>query len=113
MKLNADKCSFEVSSGKFLSFIINYKGIKVNPEKNEVLKNIWALTTIKKMQKLTGMIAVLNQFISKCPDICHPFFQALKGGKQLKWTEECDKALASLKEYFTSPPMISIKNPHK
>ena len=31
MKLNLLKCAFEVSSGKFLGFIVMYKGIEANP----------------------------------------------------------------------------------
>ena len=33
MKLNSLKCVFEVASGKFLGFMVNHRGIKVNPEK--------------------------------------------------------------------------------
>lgn len=40
---------------------------------------------------------------------CHPFFQALQVGKQLKWTEEYDKALTDLKEYLANPPDFYTK----
>ena len=33
MKLNPQKCSFGVSSGKFLGFIVNARGIEANPNK--------------------------------------------------------------------------------
>ena len=33
MKLNPWKCTFRVASGKFLGFIVNTRGIEVNPEK--------------------------------------------------------------------------------
>ena len=33
MKLNPNKCAFEVESEKFLVFIVNQRGIKANPEK--------------------------------------------------------------------------------
>lgn len=52
MKLNAAKCSFCVSLGKFLDFLVN-RGIEAYPEKIEALRNIRALTTIKEMYKLT------------------------------------------------------------
>lgn len=65
------------------------------------------------MQKFTRMIAALNGFISKCSNICYLFFQPLKSGKQLKWTEECDKTLADLKEYLVNPPLISIPKPYE
>lgn len=32
MKLNPAKCSFGVSSGKFLGYIVTHRGIKANPE---------------------------------------------------------------------------------
>ena len=33
MKLNPTKCAFRVSSGKFLGFIVNSRGIEANPDK--------------------------------------------------------------------------------
>ena len=32
MKLNPSKCSFGVSSRKFLGYIVNHRGIEANPE---------------------------------------------------------------------------------
>ena len=37
MKINPQKCSFGVSSGKFLGFIVNARGIEVNPNKIQTL----------------------------------------------------------------------------
>lgn len=83
MNLNVAKFSFGVSSDKFLEFLVNYRGLEANPEKIKALQNFRAPTTIKEMQKLTGMVAALNRFISNCSDKCYPFLQALKGGKRL------------------------------
>ena len=33
MKLNLLKCVFRVTSGKFLGFMVNHRGIEANPEK--------------------------------------------------------------------------------
>ena len=33
MKLNPAKCAFDVSTGKFLGFIVNHRGIEANPDK--------------------------------------------------------------------------------
>ena len=33
MKLNSAKCTFGVSAGKFLGFIVNNQGIEANPDK--------------------------------------------------------------------------------
>ena len=33
MKLNPNKCAFEVTVGKFLGFMVSQRGIEVNPKK--------------------------------------------------------------------------------
>jgi hypothetical protein len=113
MKLNASKCTFGVSSGKFLGYLVNHRGIEANPEKIQALQVIQSPTNLKELQTLTGMIAALNRFISKCSDRCHPFFNAIKKSKGFHWDEECDQALAELKVYLSCPPLISIPEPHE
>ena len=38
--LNASKCSFGVSSGKFLSFMITHRGIEVIPDQIKAINNL-------------------------------------------------------------------------
>ena len=40
MKLNPSKCVFEVSSGKFLGFMVSHRGIEANPEKIKMILNM-------------------------------------------------------------------------
>ena len=47
MKLNLLKCTFGVASRKFLSFMVNHRGIKVNPEKIQAFIDMWTLNTTK------------------------------------------------------------------
>ena len=81
MKLNAAKCTFGVSSGKFLGFMVNHRGIEANPEKIQAIQNVQRPTNLKELLKLTGMVVALNRFISKCLDRCMPLFKALKRSK--------------------------------
>ena len=74
LHLNASKCSFGVGLGKFLGYMVTHQGIKVNPDQIKVINNLQPSRNPKKVQKLTGMMAVLNQFISRSADRCRPFF---------------------------------------
>ena len=47
---------------------------------------------LKDVQKLTRCLASLNRFIAKSMDKCAPFFKAIKKGKGLEWSEECETA---------------------
>ena len=60
MKLNPAKCAFGVSAGKFLSFIVNNRGIEANPDKIKVVLDILPPSNIKEVQRLTGRIAALS-----------------------------------------------------
>ncbi|KAI5324194.1 hypothetical protein L3X38_033267 [Prunus dulcis] len=91
MRLNPTKCTFGVSSRKFLGFMINQRGIEVNPEKIKALINMERPKMQKDIQSLTGRVAALTRFISKATNRCTPFSKALKGVKQhILWTAECD-----------------------
>ena len=38
--LNASKCSFGVGSGKFLSYMVTYRGIEVNPNQIKAINKL-------------------------------------------------------------------------
>ena len=81
MKLNPAKCTFGVTSGKFLGFMVNHCCIEANPTKIQALLDMESPCKVKEVQSLTGLVAVLNRFISRAIDKCQPFFHALRKGK--------------------------------
>ena len=64
LRLNASKCSFGVGSGKFLGYMVTHQGIEVNPDQVKAINNLQPPRNPKEVQKLTGMTAALNWFIS-------------------------------------------------
>ena len=40
MRLNASKCVFGVSSGKFLGFLVMHRGIEADPQQISAIQNI-------------------------------------------------------------------------
>ena len=109
MKLNSNKCTFEVTTRKFLGLMVSQKGIEVNLEKIQAMMELEPPKTIKEVQNLNGKIATLNRFVSKATDKCLPFFRTLK--KSFKWTDECQKAFEELKKYISSPPLLGPSKP--
>ena len=107
LHLNASKCSFGVGSGKFLGYMVTHRGIKVNPNQIKVINNLQPPQNPKEVQKLTGMTASLNRFISRSADRCRPFFLLMNRWKGFKWIEECAPAFQQLKEYLSHPPIMS------
>ena len=74
LHLNASKCSFGVGLGKFLGYMVTHNGIEVNPDQIKAINNLRTPRNPREVQKLTGMAAALNRFISRSIDKCRPFF---------------------------------------
>ncbi|XP_030927507.1 uncharacterized protein LOC115953836 [Quercus lobata] len=87
--------------------MVTHRGIEANPDQIKVIHNLQPPRNPKEVQKLTGMIAALNRFISRSADRCRPFFLLLHKWKGFEWNEECAIAFQQLKEYLAQPPIMS------
>ena len=113
LRLNTSKCSFGVGSGKFLGYMVTYRGIEVNPNQIKAINNLKPPRNAKEVQKLTGMIAALNRFISKSADRCRLFYLLINKWKGFEWSEDCTVAFQQLKEYLSRPPIMSTPKADK
>ena len=111
LRLNASKCTFSVSSRKFLGHIVSRRGIEANPDQIAALVDLAKPRNIKQVQRLTGMIAALGHFISRSADKCKPFFRLLGKMSKFVWDEECSAAFQGIKTYLSTPPCLSIPSP--
>ena len=109
MKMNPNKCTFRVTAGKFLGFMVSQRGIEVNPEKVRAIMELEPPRTVMEVQSLNGKVAALNRFISRVTDRCLPFFHTLR--KSFEWTDGCQTAFNDLKAYLFSPPLLSPSSP--
>lgn len=64
LRLNANKCAFEVGARKFLWYMITNLGIEVNPNQIWAIQELTLPSNPKDVKKLTGLIAALNRFVS-------------------------------------------------
>ena len=104
MKLNPAKCVFGVASGKFFGFMVSQRGIQANPKKVQAIIDMTSPKTVKEVQKLTGRIVALNEFVSRVTDKCLPFFKTLK--QVFAWIDKCEAAFQDLKRYLSNPPLL-------
>ena len=62
---------------------------------------------MKDVQKLTGCMAAVSRFISRLGEKGLPFFKLLKASEKYEWSEEADATFTQLKQYLTSPPVLT------
>ncbi|KAI5406024.1 hypothetical protein KIW84_052688 [Lathyrus oleraceus] len=97
LRLNPNKCSFGVCSGKLLGFIISEKGIKVDPTKVKVIQEMPAPKTEKQVRGFLGRLTAR----------CAPIFKLLRKDQSCDWAEDCQKSFDNIKEYLFEPPILS------
>ena len=107
LRLNASKCYFGVGSGKFLGYMVTHRGIEVSLDQIREINNLQPPRNPNEVQKLTGMMAALNRFISRSAERCRHFFLLLHKWKEFQWSEECVTAFQEFKRYLSHPPIMS------
>ena len=87
--------------------MVTNRGIEVNPDQIKTINSLQPPRNPKEVQKLTGMMAALNRFISRLAERCRPFFLLLHKWKEFQWFEDCVVAFQELKQYLSHPPIMS------
>jgi hypothetical protein len=113
MKLNPEKCTFEVPSGKLLGYMVSRRGIDPNPEKVLAITKMKPPESLYDVQKLTGRMATSSRFISRLDVMGLSFFKLLKKQDKFQWTQEAQEAFEDLKKYLTTPPTLVGSEPHE
>jgi hypothetical protein len=106
IKLNPKKCSFGVSTGQLLGYLISERGIEGNPEKIQAIINMQPPKMLRHVQQLTGRLAALSRFISKLGEKALPFYRLLRKTDNFTWTEEAQAAFDDLKRRLSTSPVL-------
>ncbi len=110
--LKAEKCTFHLSSVQFLGYNINRSGIQMDEGKVEAVKSWPTPTTLKELQRFLGFANFYRLFIQNYSSIFSPLTSLLRGKpKSLSWTPAAEEAFNSLKQAFTSAPLLVYPDP--
>ena len=64
LRLNPNKCTFRVRSGKLLGFVISGKGIEVDPKKVKSIQEMPVPCSEKEVRGFLGRLNYISRFIS-------------------------------------------------
>ncbi|XP_058725877.1 uncharacterized protein LOC131597184 [Vicia villosa] len=62
--------------------------------------------TEKQVRGFLGRLNYISRFISQMTATCGPIFKLLRKDQGVVWTEDCQKAFDSIKEYLLEPPIL-------
>ena len=87
LRMNALKCAFGVSAGKFLGVLVHSKGIDVDPAKAVTIATMKPPTTVKALKRFLGKVSYIRRFIPSLASITSTFTKLLKKGQGFIWGE--------------------------
>ena len=87
--MNPKKCTFGVTAGKLLGFMITQRGIEVDPTKIKAILEMHLPKLKKKVRSFLGKIQYISRFISKLTTTCEPLFKLLKKETCFNWDDKC------------------------
>ncbi|RDY07599.1 Retrovirus-related Pol polyprotein from transposon 17.6, partial [Mucuna pruriens] len=96
LRLNPAKCTFRVGMGKLLGFIVNERGIKLDPEQVKAIRDMPASKTETKVKGFLGRLTAT----------CNPIFKLLRKNQKVEWNLECQEAFKKDKRYLESTPIL-------
>ncbi|XP_058192102.1 uncharacterized protein LOC131309494 [Rhododendron vialii] len=104
--LNPAKCTFGVTAGKMLGFMITTRGIEVDSSKIKAILEMEPPRSEKDVRSFLGKVQFISWFIAKLTSTCEPIFHLLKKGVPFKWDDKCQKAFEAIRAYLQNPPVL-------
>ena len=80
LRMNPLKCTFGVSSGKFLGFLIHSRGIDIDLAKATAIATIRPPVTVKELKSFLGKVSYIWRFILGLASITSAFTKLLRKG---------------------------------
>ena len=85
LRMKPLKCTFGVSSRKFLGFLVHSRGIDVDPAKATTVATMRPLATVKELKSFLGKVSYIQRFIPWLASIMSAFTKLLKRGQSFEW----------------------------
>ena len=107
VRLNPDKCQFNVPEIKFLGHVVSASGLKADPTKIEAIVKMEAPTDVAAVERLRGTVTYLARYVPKLSEVMRPITILTHKDVEWSWGEAQDKAFRKLKKLLTVSPILA------
>ena len=87
LRMDPLKCAFEVSSWKFLGFLVHSRAIDVDPAKVMAIATMRPPATVKELKSFLGKVLYIRRFILGLALITSAFTKLLRKWQSFEWGE--------------------------
>ncbi|XP_055590876.1 uncharacterized protein K02A2.6-like [Uranotaenia lowii] len=109
--IKAEKCSFGSQQIKYLGHLIDKHGLRPDPAKIDVIRNLPPPTDVTGVRSFLGAINYYGRFVPAMRTLRYPLDELLKGNKQFNWSADCQKAFDQFKTILASDLLLTHYSP--
>ena len=113
LRVAPDKSFFERQEVEFLGFIVKPNEIRMDPEKIKSIQTWPTPKTVKDIQSFLGFGNFYRRFIKGYSAITNPLTALTRKEVPFEWKEPQQQAFDTLKERFTTEPVLVTFDPAK
>lgn len=107
-----EKSEFHVPAVSFLGFHVSKGSLQMDPGKIRAVLDWPRPTSVKQVQRFLGFSNFYRRFISNFSSIAEPLSSLTrKSNRPFMWTSDADHAFNTLKQRFTSAPILTLPDP--
>ena len=107
------KCEFYKDKIQYLGHIISKKGLAVDPEKINAIREWPVLTNVSAVRSFMGIAGYYRRFVERFYGIACIITSLQKKGVKFEWTEKCQNSFEQLKLELTIAPILKIADHDK
>jgi len=107
LTINFEKSKFCREQLKYLGYIIDKHGLRVDPCKIEAILNFPAPRKVRQLRRFLGMTSWYRRFVPNFAQIASPLNALTGKGVIFRWTPACERAFMDLKDRLCSAPILS------
>ena len=107
-----DKCIFGATKVEFLGFDVSADGVAPLQSKVASIKEFPRPTTVKGLQRFSGMVNYYHRFLPKIAETMAPLYQATAGKpKSLQWGPQQEEAFQQTKNQLANATTLLFPQP--
>lgn len=105
--VSPSKCSFMQREVEFLGIIVNSYGLRVNPEKIDVIASWKKPESVRELRSFLGLVSFFRRFIQDFSKIARPLTDLTRKQSSISgWDDKCDNSFEGLKTSIISSPVL-------
>ena len=106
LRMNPMKCTYEVSTRKFLGFLAHHRGISVNPAKATTITTMKRPTTVRELKSFLGRVSYIKRFVPGLASIISDLSKLLKMRAEFTWGTKQQEAFQRIQHIMNHLPTL-------